>query len=54
MRMPAEDWDQQLAVLRESLVAVPQLIEGVARLHDVPVPGEWFGPCGRVSPRSMR
>jgi DinB superfamily len=37
------DWDQQLAVLRESLVAVPQLVEGVApaRLHRAPAPGEW-------------
>ena len=37
------DWDQQLAVLRESLVALPQLVGGVApdRLHRAPAPGEW-------------
>jgi DinB superfamily len=42
VRMP-EDWDQQLAVLRESLVALPQLVKGVAsdRLHRAPAPGEW-------------
>ena len=38
-----EDWDQQRAVLRESLVVLPQLIKGVAhdRLHRAPAPGEW-------------
>jgi hypothetical protein len=39
----AEDWDQQLAVLRESLIALPRLLEGVPanRLHRSPAPGEW-------------
>lgn len=39
----AEDWDQQLAVLRESLIALPRLVEGVSanRLHRSPAPGEW-------------
>lgn len=38
-----EDWDQQLAVLRESLVVLPQLVKGVApdRLRRAPAPGEW-------------
>jgi transposase len=38
-----EDWDQQLAVLRENLVVLPQIIAGVApdRLHRRPAPGEW-------------
>jgi len=38
-----DEWDQQLAVLRESLVALPQLLEKVApdRLRRVPAPGAW-------------
>ena len=38
-----EDWDRQRAVFRESLVVIPQAIEGVAhdRLHRAPAPGEW-------------
>jgi len=38
-----EDWDQQVAVLRESLVVLPQLLKGVApgRLRRAPAPGEW-------------
>ena len=38
-----EGWDQQLAVLRESLVVLPQLVAGVGpdRLHRSPAPGEW-------------
>ena len=38
-----EDWDQQLAVLRESLVVLPQLVKGVApdQLRRAPSPGEW-------------
>src|SRR5262245_3016699 len=38
-----EDWDRQLAVLRESLVVLPKLLKEVApdRLHRVPAPGEW-------------
>jgi hypothetical protein len=38
-----EDWDQQLAVLGESLVVLPQLVKGVApdRLRRAPSPGEW-------------
>jgi hypothetical protein len=37
------DWDERLAVLRESLVVLPQLLSGVApeRLHRAPAPGEW-------------
>jgi hypothetical protein len=37
------EWDQQLAVLRESLVVLPQLLNGVApdRLRRAPAPGEW-------------
>ena len=40
--MPQE-WDQHLAVLRESLVVLPQLLKGVApdRLRRAPAPGEW-------------
>ena len=39
----AEDWDQQLAVLRESLVVLPQLLKGIApdRLRRAAAPGEW-------------
>ena len=38
-----EDWNQQLAVLRETLVVLPQLVKGVApdRLRRPPAPGEW-------------
>ena len=38
-----EDWDRQLAVFAESLVVLPQLVEGVEpnRLHRSPAPGEW-------------
>src|SRR5262245_44881221 len=38
-----EEWDRQLAVLRERLVALPRLLKGVAddRLRRVPAPGEW-------------
>ena len=38
-----EDWDQQLAVLRESLVVLPQLVKGAApdQLRRAPSPGEW-------------
>jgi DinB superfamily len=38
-----EEWGQQLAVLRESLVVLPQLLTGVARerLRRAPAPGEW-------------
>ena len=38
-----EDWDKQLAILRESLVVLPQLLTGVApdRLRRAPAPGEW-------------
>ena len=39
----ADDWDQQLAVLRASLVVLPQLVTGVApdRLRRAPAPGQW-------------
>jgi len=38
-----EDWERQLAVFTESLVVLPQLVEGVEpnRLHRSPAPGEW-------------
>jgi len=38
-----EEWDRQLAVLRESLIVLPQLLKGLApdRLRRVPAPGEW-------------
>ena len=38
-----EEWDQQLAVLRESLILLPQILAGVApeRLRRAPAPGEW-------------
>jgi hypothetical protein len=38
-----EEWDQQLAILRESLVVLPQLLKGVApdRLRRAPALGEW-------------
>jgi hypothetical protein len=38
-----QEWDQYLAVLRESLVVLPQLLKGVApdRLRRPPAPGEW-------------
>ena len=38
-----EDWDEQLAVLRRSLVVLPQYLKGVApdRLRRAPAPGEW-------------
>jgi hypothetical protein len=38
-----EEWDQHLAILRESLVVLPQLLKGVApdRLQRAPAPGEW-------------
>jgi len=37
------EWDRQLAVLRESLVVLPQLLVGVGpdRLRRAPAPGEW-------------
>ena len=37
-----EDWEQQLAVFAESLVVLPQLLEGVEpnRLQRSPAPGE--------------
>ena len=39
----ADDWNEQLTVLRESLIALPRLVEGVSadRLHRSPAPGEW-------------
>jgi len=39
----ADEWDRQLAVLRESLVVLPQLLKGVPpeRLRRAPAPGEW-------------
>ena len=38
-----DDWDRQLAVFTETLVILPQLVEGVApeRLHRSPAPAEW-------------
>ena len=38
-----EEWDQALAVLRDSLVVLPKLLNGIApdRLHHAPAPGEW-------------
>ena len=38
-----EDWDQLLAVLRDSLVVLPQLVRGVPphQLRRPPAPGEW-------------
>jgi len=38
-----DEWDQQLAVLRDSLVVLPQLLKGIApdRLSRAPAPGEW-------------
>ena len=38
-----EDWNEHLAVLRESLVVLPQLVERVGpdRLRRAPAPGEW-------------
>ena len=38
-----EEWDQQLAVLRNSLVVLPRLVQGVTpdRLRCPPAPGEW-------------
>jgi hypothetical protein len=38
-----EEWDQQVAILRQSLVVLPQLLKGVApdRLRRAPAPGEW-------------
>jgi len=38
-----DEWDEQLAVFRRSLVALPQLVSGVApdQLRRVPAPGEW-------------
>src|SRR5262245_11775330 len=41
--MMPEEWDQHLAVLRESLVVLPQLLKGVApdQLRRAPAPGEW-------------
>ena len=38
-----EDWDRQLAVFAESLVVLPQLVEGVEpdRVQRSPAPGEW-------------
>jgi hypothetical protein len=38
-----EDWERQFAVFTESLVVLPQLVEGVEpdRLHRSPTPGEW-------------
>jgi hypothetical protein len=41
-KMPGE-WDRLLAVLRESLVVLPQLLAGVApdRLRRAPAPREW-------------
>src|SRR5262249_1507484 len=41
--MMPEEWDQHLAVLRESLVVLPQLLKGVApdQLPRAPATGEW-------------
>jgi hypothetical protein len=41
--MMPEQWDEQLAVLQESLVVLPQLLKGVApdRLYRAPAPCEW-------------
>ena len=38
-----EGWEAEVAVLRESLVALPALVDGVAaeRLQRAPAPGEW-------------
>ena len=38
-----DEWDQQLAVLRESVAALSQLLKGVTpdRLHRAPALGEW-------------
>ena len=38
-----DEWDQPIAVLRENLVVLPQLLRGVApdRLPRAPTPGEW-------------
>ena len=36
MKMP-EDWDQQLAVLRESLVVLPQLVKGLHPIDFAPL-----------------
>ena len=38
-----DEWDQQLAVLRGSVVALFQLLKGIApdRLRRAPAPGEW-------------
>jgi hypothetical protein len=38
-----DDWDEQLAVLRESLVVLPRLLAGIAPevLRRAPAPGEW-------------
>src|SRR5262245_12320089 len=38
-----DEWDLQLAIFRESLVALPQLLIGIApdRLRRAPTPGEW-------------
>jgi len=38
-----EEWDRQVAILRQSLVVLPQLLKGVApdRLRRAPAPGEW-------------
>ena len=51
-----EDWDQQLAVLRESLVVLPQLVKRVApdRLRRAPAPGEWSAHVVSVTWCSMR
>lgn len=41
--MAADEWDEQLAALRKSVVVLPELLEGVApdRLRRAPAPGEW-------------
>src|SRR5215510_9336415 len=38
-----DGWEEQLAVLRQSLVVLPQLLNGVApdKLRRAPAPGEW-------------
>jgi len=38
-----DQWDEQVAVLRRSLILLPKLLNGVApdRLRRAPAPGEW-------------
>src|SRR5262245_22939933 len=43
MSKMGDEWDQQLAVLRESALGLPRLLKGIApdRLRRAPAPGEW-------------